>query len=81
MFASTHGASAATGDGEHIIRAGLARQIDEWLAAGATAQEAADRAAALVKDRGGEVGVIVLSRTDIAVASTKQMAWSGRESR
>jgi isoaspartyl peptidase/L-asparaginase-like protein (Ntn-hydrolase superfamily) len=80
LFASPSGASAATGDGEHIIRTALARQIDEWLASGLTAQQAADKAAALIEDRGGGVGVIVLSRTDLAVAATNHMAWAARES-
>jgi isoaspartyl peptidase/L-asparaginase-like protein (Ntn-hydrolase superfamily) len=80
LFAGTAGASAATGDGEFIIRAALARQIDEWLAAGLSPQEAADRAVKLVAEKGGEAGVLVVGRAGMAVASAKPMAWAARES-
>lgn len=79
LFAGPAGASAATGDGEHIIRAALARQIDEQLRAGVPAQEAADRAVELVRARGGGVGVIVLGASDLVSASTQPMAWAARE--
>jgi isoaspartyl peptidase/L-asparaginase-like protein (Ntn-hydrolase superfamily) len=80
LFAGLAGASAATGDGEKIIQTGLARQIDEWLRAGVSADEAARRAVALVGSVGGEVGVIVLTPSDMAAAGHKPMAWAGRES-
>jgi isoaspartyl peptidase/L-asparaginase-like protein (Ntn-hydrolase superfamily) len=80
LFASPAGGSAATGTGERIIEAALARQIDEWLRAGATADEAARRAVELVNARGGDVGVIVMTPNAIAGAADAPMDWAGRES-
>jgi isoaspartyl peptidase/L-asparaginase-like protein (Ntn-hydrolase superfamily) len=79
LFAGAAGASAATGDGERIIEAGLARQVDEWLRGGVAPAEAAERAVAQVRAKGGAVGVIVLGVLDMAVASTQPMAWAARE--
>src|SRR5262249_18123164 len=43
LFAGKHGAAAATGAGERIHEAGLARAIHGWLSAGRTPAQAAQR--------------------------------------
>jgi hypothetical protein len=62
-----------------MIEAGLARKVHGWLADGATATEAAKRAVADIAAR-GEVGIIVVSPTDMSAAADKPMAWAARES-
>ena len=55
------GASAGTGTGEGFIRLALARQVRDLLAAGVGAQEAAERAVALLQaEMGMRGGVIVV---------------------
>jgi L-asparaginase / beta-aspartyl-peptidase len=78
LYAGPAGASAATGDGERIIETALGRQVQEWLAAGMTAEAAAQRGADLVRARGGGIGVIVIDRASLAAAASEQMAWAGR---
>jgi isoaspartyl peptidase/L-asparaginase-like protein (Ntn-hydrolase superfamily) len=78
LFAGDHGASAATGIGERIIDAGLSRKVHDWLAAGSTAKDAAERA---VREAGGEdIGIIVIDPLAMAAAADRSMAWAGRES-
>jgi beta-aspartyl-peptidase (threonine type) len=79
LYAGDHGAAACTGTGERMIEAGLARKVHGWLADGATATEAAKRAVADIAAR-GEVGIIVVSPTDMSAAADKPMAWAARES-
>jgi L-asparaginase / beta-aspartyl-peptidase len=79
LFAGPSGAAAGTGTGERIIEAGLARQIHGWLADGLGAKEAAERAVAEIRGK-GDIGVIVLSPTDLAAAADRRMAWAARES-
>ena len=78
LYAGAHGAAAATGTGERIIEAMLAHTVHGWLAAGAGAQQAADRAVALIGDK-GPTGIIVVSPTELAAAAARPMAWAGRE--
>jgi isoaspartyl peptidase/L-asparaginase-like protein (Ntn-hydrolase superfamily) len=78
LYAGAHGAAAATGTGERIVEAGLARAVHEWLAQGVSAQQAADRAVAQLKDKGW-IGIIVLGPRDLAAAAGNPMAWAGRE--
>jgi isoaspartyl peptidase/L-asparaginase-like protein (Ntn-hydrolase superfamily) len=79
LYAGDHGAAACTGTGERMIEAGLARRVHGWLTDGATAADAAKRAVADIGAR-GEVGIIVISPTDMSAAADKDMAWAARES-
>jgi isoaspartyl peptidase/L-asparaginase-like protein (Ntn-hydrolase superfamily) len=80
LFAGPHGASAATGAGERIIEASLARRVDELLGEGRTPDEAAREAVELVSRKGGEIGVIVIGPRSMTAAANRQMAWAARES-
>jgi len=80
LFASPHGASAATGTGERIIEAALAREVNGWLEAGATPAEAAARAVEVVQRKGGDIGIIVIGPEALAGAAGSPMAWAGRVS-
>jgi beta-aspartyl-peptidase (threonine type) len=77
LHAGPAGAVAATGSGERIMDAGLAREVHRWLAEGASAEDAARRGAKLLEGHG--IGLIVLSREGLAAASDKPMAWAARE--
>jgi isoaspartyl peptidase/L-asparaginase-like protein (Ntn-hydrolase superfamily) len=78
LFAGTHGATAATGTGERIVEAGLARKVHEWLAAGVTAEAAGKRALDLVGAK--NASLIVISPTEMYAATEAPMAWAARES-
>jgi isoaspartyl peptidase/L-asparaginase-like protein (Ntn-hydrolase superfamily) len=78
LFAGPWGAAAATGIGERIIEAGLARQVHTWLSEGLAAKDAAERAVEQIKVR-GDIGIIVISPTDLAAAADRKMAWAARE--
>lgn len=80
LFASPHGASAATGTGERIIEAALAREVNAWLEAGVSPEQAAARAVALVKQKKGDIGIVVIGPTSMAGAAGEKMAWAGRVS-
>jgi isoaspartyl peptidase/L-asparaginase-like protein (Ntn-hydrolase superfamily) len=80
LFAGPRGASAATGTGERIIEAALAREVDAWLSAGATPDEAARRAVEVVQKKKGDIGIIVIGPDAIAAGASEPMAWAGRES-
>ena len=77
LWAGEHGAVANTGAGERIVEADLARWVHAQLARGS---DAATAATAGVAQLGADVGVIVVTPTRIASASTQPMAWAGRES-
>lgn len=77
LFAGDAGAVACTGDGEHIVRALLAKETYDALRAGIPAQAAADAAVAKLKERAA-IGVILLSRTEAAAAVGTTMAWAAR---
>lgn len=77
LYAGPHGAAAATGTGERIVEAGLARAVHEWLAGGASAEAAAKRAVDML--RGKDIGIIVISPNDMAAAADRDMAWAARE--
>lgn len=78
LYAGPSGASAATGAGERIMEAGLARQVHGWLVEGVGAKAAAERAVALIRDR-GDIGIIVASQAELAAAADRPMAWAARE--
>jgi beta-aspartyl-peptidase (threonine type) len=77
LFASAAGAAAATGTGERITEALLAKSVVDWLAAGVSAAEAAQRAIDLLRAR-ADVGMIVVTPTELAAAASGTMAWAGR---
>ncbi len=57
------GGASATGHGEVIMRVVLCKTATDAMAGGLTAQEAADRALAVLRERvGGQAGLIVLDR-------------------
>lgn len=80
LFAGPRGASAATGEGERIIEAALAREVNAWLEQGATPDEAARRAVDAVVHKKGDIGIIVMGPSTMAAAANLPMAWAGRES-
>jgi beta-aspartyl-peptidase (threonine type) len=80
LFAGPHGASAATGTGERIIEAALARRVNEWLEEGKSPEEAARRAVEEVSRKGGDIGVIVIGPGAMTGAADGSMAWAARES-
>jgi isoaspartyl peptidase/L-asparaginase-like protein (Ntn-hydrolase superfamily) len=73
LFAGAAGAVAATGVGEEIARRVLCKTVHDWLAAGASAAEAADRAVALFDER-IDVGLLVATPRDQAIRSNRSMA-------
>ena len=77
LFTNGHGAAAATGKGERIIEALLARTVVGWLEAGVAAEEAAKRGVALIADK-AEVGLIVVTPNALSAAASRPMAWAGR---
>ena len=76
LWAGARGAVAATGTGERIVEADLARWVHGELARGLDAEAAARRG---VEHVGQDVGVIVVGPSTIGAASTQPMAWAGRE--
>jgi beta-aspartyl-peptidase (threonine type) len=78
LYASPAGAAAATGTGERITEALLAYTVVGWLAAGSGAQQAADRAVALLADK-AVTGIVVATSTELAAAATRSMPWAARE--
>jgi L-asparaginase / beta-aspartyl-peptidase len=78
LYAGAHGAAAATGTGERIVEKLLAYTVQEWLAAGAGAQAAAERAVSLIAPP-AHTGIIVITPTELGAAADRSMAWAGRE--
>jgi isoaspartyl peptidase/L-asparaginase-like protein (Ntn-hydrolase superfamily) len=76
LWAGPAGAVAATGTGERIVEQLLAHTVSGWLAGGTPAQQAADRAVALL---GKDIGIIVATATELAAACSRTMAWAARE--
>jgi len=72
FYAGTHGAIAATGIGEHIVRHMLARTVYSWIEAGMPLQQALQRGIDLF-DKDVDVGLIAVSKTEAASFSNKQM--------
>ena len=78
LFAGKYGAAAGTGTGERIVEAGVARKVQDLLADGASAEDAARRAVALVGEK--DLAIIVIDpKTLAAGAGPGGMAWAGRE--
>jgi isoaspartyl peptidase/L-asparaginase-like protein (Ntn-hydrolase superfamily) len=79
LFAGPHGAIAATGTGERIIEAALARKLHDLLGQGVSTDDAAARGVAEMKGK-GDIGLIVIGPMSMSAAADRQMAWAARES-
>jgi L-asparaginase / beta-aspartyl-peptidase len=77
LYAGPNGAAAATGTGERITERLLAHTVHRWLGEGVPAQEAARRAVASIAQ--APVGIVVITRTELAAAADRPMAWAARE--
>jgi L-asparaginase / beta-aspartyl-peptidase len=73
VYAGPHGAVAATGVGEEIVKRFLSKTAYDWLAEGVSAERAAERAVAMFPDA-VDVGILVVGRTGQAIASNRSMA-------
>lgn len=72
FYAGPHGAVAATGIGEQIVRHLLARTVYGWIEDGMPLEGALERGIALF-DPGVAVGLIAVSRTEAAARSNRAM--------
>lgn len=72
FYAGPHGAVAATGIGEHIMRHMLASTVYHWIAAGTALDEALRRAIGLFPGN-VPVGLIAVSRTEAGAHSNAPM--------
>lgn len=77
VYAGPEGAVAATGTGERIVEATLSRRVYDWIAAGASPAEAAQRAVEELANKGG-IGLIVIGERDMAAAADGGMPWAAR---
>jgi hypothetical protein len=71
FYAGPHGAVAATGIGEHIVRHLLAHRVYTWIEDGMPLELALKRGVSLF-DKDVDVGLIAVSRTEAG-------SWSNRE--
>ena len=72
FYCGPHGAVAATGVGEHIIRNMLASRVYRWIEEGMPLVEALKRGIALIPS-GVDVGLIAVSRSDAGAWSNAEM--------
>ena len=72
FYAGTHGAIAATGIGEHIVRHMLARTVYGWIEAGMPLQQALQRGIDLF-DKNVDIGLIAVTKTEARACSNKTM--------
>ena len=73
VYAGPHGAVAATGVGEEIVRRFLAKTVHDWLAEDIAPARAAQRAIAMFPDV-IDVGILVVGKNGQAVAANRNMA-------
>ncbi len=73
VYAGPHGAVAATGIGEEIVRRFLAKSVYDWVAEGLAPARAASRGLAMFPDV-VDVGICVIGRTGHVVTSNRSMA-------
>ena len=73
VYAGPHGAVAATGVGEEIIRRLLSKTVYDWLAEGMAPARAAQRGVAMFPDV-VDVGILVVGQSGQAIASNRDMA-------
>lgn len=79
FWAGPHGAVAATGQGEEMIRRLLCKSVYDWIAAGHTAQQACERGVAQIPAK-IHVGLIAVSRTHHGAADNREMPWAAGDS-
>jgi beta-aspartyl-peptidase (threonine type) len=72
FYAGPLGAIAATGVGEHIVRAMLARTVYGYLEQGMPLQEALQRGIDLI-DKDADTGLIAVTKTEVASCSNTHM--------
>jgi L-asparaginase / beta-aspartyl-peptidase len=73
VYAGPHGAVAATGVGEEIVRRFLSKTVYDWIAEGVPPVRAAERAIAMFPDA-VDVGILVAGKDGQAIASNRSMA-------
>lgn len=73
VYAGPHGAVAATGVGEEIVRRFLSKTVYDWLAEGIAPARAAQRGVAMFPEI-VDVGVLVVGQHGQAIASNRNMA-------
>ncbi|RMH40560.1 MAG: hypothetical protein D6689_13450, partial [Deltaproteobacteria bacterium] len=78
LYAGAAGAVAATGTGERIVEATLARRVHDRLAAGDGPQAAARFGVGEIPEAAA-IGLIVIGRDAMAAAADRPMAWAARE--
>ncbi len=78
LYAGPHGAVAATGKGEAIMRERVAAEVYELLEAGETPSDAIRLAIRDISPEEG-VGVIAVSERGYGAVATSQMAWAARD--
>lgn len=75
FYAGPHGAIAATGVGEHIIRHLLAREVYQWIAEGLPLEQALRRGVDLI-DKDIDIGLIGVTRTGQGACSNRDMPYA-----
>ncbi len=78
LYAGSHGAVAATGEGERIIEYSVGRTTHQALVDGLNARASAQRTVDALADK-GSIGLIVLTPDGMSAAANRDMAWAGRE--
>lgn len=78
FWAGPHGAVAATGQGEEMIRRLLCKSVYDWIAAGHSAQQACERGVAQIP-RNVHVGLIAVARTSFGAADNREMPWAAAD--
>lgn len=73
VYAGPHGAVAATGVGEEIVRRFISKTVYDWLAEGIAPARAAQRGVALFPDI-VDIGLLVVGRRGEAIAANRNMA-------
>ncbi|MEZ4299631.1 MAG: isoaspartyl peptidase/L-asparaginase [Polyangiaceae bacterium] len=73
VYAGPHGAVAATGIGEEIVRRFLSKTVYDWLANGMTAEAAALRGVAMFPNE-IDVGLLVVGELGCSIAANRDMA-------
>jgi L-asparaginase/beta-aspartyl-peptidase (threonine type) len=73
VYAGPHGAVAATGVGEEIVRRFLAKTVYDWLGEGIAPTRAAQRGLAMFPDI-VDIGLLVVGKRGQAIAANRNMA-------
>lgn len=72
FYAGPHGAVAATGTGEHIVRELLAFRVYQWIEQGMPLQQALERGVGLFSKE-VSVGLIAVSKTEMGAFANRPM--------